>query len=141
MNGPGIHVERQFGTIPVLVAEDNVLNQEVMLDLLEDSLYLPSIAVDGLDTLAQFRGSRFGAVLLDCDMPRMNGLEVCRSIRQFEHEAGLPRTPIIAVTANAMHGDRDRCLAAGMDDYLSKPFAHDELMAVLARWVVATRKA
>lgn len=76
---------------------------------------------------------RYAAVLMDCQMPRLDGYDATRALRQREREG--ERTPVIAMTANAMKGDRERCLAAGMDDYLPKPVRPDTLGAMLARWV------
>ncbi len=82
---------------------------------------------------------RFAAVLMDCQMPLMNGFDTTREIRR--REQGLDHTPIIAMTGNTMDGDRDRCLAAGMDDYLSKPLRGLDLNELLSRWIAQPASA
>jgi len=118
----------------VLVVEDNLLNQELVIGHLEDSDYTVALAGDGRQGVEVFQRERFDVVLMDWQMPEMDGLEATRRIREFEQRNGLERTPIIAVTAHAMASDRDACLAAGMDDYLMKPYSFDDLMRALRRW-------
>ena len=118
----------------VLLAEDNLVNQEIACAMLESAGCLVTTAVDGRVAVDQWRAHRFALVLMDYQMPTLDGLEATRAIRAQE-TAGGPRVPIVALTANAMQGDRESCLAAGMDDYLPKPFKRNELMAVLRRWV------
>ncbi|MDQ3240093.1 MAG: response regulator [Actinomycetota bacterium] len=91
------------------------------------------VAADGEVALVALERRRYAAVLMDCQMPRLDGYDATRALRQREREG--ERTPVIAMTANAMKGDRERCLAAGMDDYLPKPVRPDTLGAMLARWV------
>jgi CheY-like chemotaxis protein len=86
--------------------------------------------------VASFRASPPDLVLLDCQMPVMDGFEAARRIREHEGEQGLPRTPVVALTANALQGDREHSLAAGMDDHLAKPFRDEELRALLRRHLV-----
>jgi PAS domain S-box-containing protein len=119
----------------ILLAEDNGVNQEVARAMLENLGCEIEIACDGREALARLGAAHFDAVLMDCQMPEMDGLEASRAIRARESQAGARRIPIIALTANAMEGDRERCLQAGMDDYLAKPFKLAELKAVLGRWV------
>jgi signal transduction histidine kinase/CheY-like chemotaxis protein len=116
----------------LLLAEDNPVNQEIALAMLEDSGYQVTVVDNGQQALAALAASRFDIVLMDCQMPEMDGFAATRRLRQLEAE-GRCHTPVIALTANAMTGDRQRCLAAGMDDYLAKPFSRDELLAVLGR--------
>ncbi|HOE42972.1 MAG TPA: ATP-binding protein, partial [Rhodoferax sp.] len=117
----------------ILLAEDNETNSEVLREQLRLLGYASEVAVDGVAALALWRSGRFGLLLTDCHMPCMDGFELTTAIRQ--QEAAGSRLPIIAVTANAMRGEALRCLAHGMDDYLSKPLRLQELGPVLAKWL------
>jgi two-component system sensor histidine kinase/response regulator len=124
----------------VLLAEDNPVNVEVAKAMLESLDLRVDCARNGLEALQAVRAARDGteydAVLMDCQMPVMDGFAATAEIRREEREAGRGRVlPIIAITANALQGDRESCLAAGMDDYLSKPFSQQELAAVIGRWM------
>jgi CheY-like chemotaxis protein len=92
-------------------------------------------AVDGAQAFDVFRKGRFDAVLMDCEMPVMDGLTATRLIREYEVRSGSLRTPIIALTANALSGDREFCIAQGMDDYLSKPIELRQLRLLVATWL------
>jgi len=119
----------------VLLAEDNIVNQEVAIAMLEKYGCRVQIAGDGYAVLAALAGKAYDLVLMDCQMPNLDGYAATAAIRTREQEQpGARRIPIIALTANAMEGDRERCLAAGMDDYLAKPLRTGELYAVLKRW-------
>ncbi len=117
----------------LLVAEDNEVNQKVAVRLLEKQGYRVDVADNGREALEACQRSRYDAVLMDGQMPGMDGFEATRRIR--EEEGGKRHTPIIAMTASAMKGDRERCLEAGMDDYVSKPVTPESLAAVLKGWV------
>jgi CheY-like chemotaxis protein len=91
------------------------------------------VAANGVQAVAMARLKRYDLILMDCQMPEMDGFEAANAIREFEGKTR--RTPIIAATANAFVEDRERCLAAGMDDYLSKPIAKDQLESLLKRWL------
>ena len=120
----------------ILLAEDNGVNQAVACAMLENLGYEVEVANDGAEALDLLAAGEFDAVLMDCQMPRMDGFEASREIRARESRAGAGRhVVIVALTANAMEGDRERCLEAGMDDYLAKPFKLAELAAVLGRWL------
>jgi TMAO reductase system sensor TorS len=127
----------QSATAPVgpriLVVEDNAVNREVAAGMLENLGYRSDSAVNGLLALEAIAESTYAAVLMDCQMPVMDGLTATQEIRRREAASG-GRVPIIALTANAMEGNRERCLAAGMDDFLPKPFTQVQLTAVLGRW-------
>jgi CheY-like chemotaxis protein/HPt (histidine-containing phosphotransfer) domain-containing protein len=118
----------------VLLAEDNPVNREVALINLQ-SRGVEVVAVnDGREAVAAVANEHFDLVLMDCQMPVMDGYAAARQWREIE-KARATHLPVIALTANAMDGDRERCLAAGMDDYLPKPFKRDQLARVLARHV------
>jgi two-component system, sensor histidine kinase and response regulator len=117
----------------VLVAEDNLVNQKVAARMLERIGYRAEVAANGLQALEALRGKTYAAVLMDVQMPEMDGYEATAEIRRLE-SGGERRTPIIAMTANAMQGDRESALASGMDDYLSKPVKTEELSETLAKW-------
>ena len=118
----------------ILLVEDNLVNQKVAMALLQRRGYVVSLAENGLEAVAAATQQRFAAVLMDLQMPVMSGTEATEEIRSHERRSGLPPVPIIAMTANAMQGDRESCLAAGMDDYLSKPINAEQFYACLARW-------
>jgi signal transduction histidine kinase/DNA-binding response OmpR family regulator len=117
----------------VLVAEDNAVNQRVAIRMLERLGLGADIASDGREAVQSFARQPYAVVLMDCQMPELDGFEATARIRA--REVGGRRTPIIAMTASAMRGDRERCLAAGMDDYIAKPVTIDSLRAVLRRWL------
>jgi CheY-like chemotaxis protein len=119
----------------ILVAEDNVVNQVVILRSLERLGYRAELAANGLEVLDAMGDGPYAAVLMDCQMPEMDGYEATETWRLREGPGR--RTPIVALTASAMEGDRERCLAAGMDDYLTKPVRLEALAAMLAHWVPA----
>ena len=121
--------------MPVLLVEDNPVNQKVALMLLQRRGYRVQLAEDGRAALEAFAHARFSAILMDMQMPVMDGIEATREIRNMEVLRQVARTPIIAMTANAMEGDRERCLEAGMDDYIAKPIRADQLYEQLQRWV------
>ncbi|KAB8052562.1 response regulator [Janthinobacterium rivuli] len=118
----------------MLLVEDNAINQEIALAMLEDSGYQATPADNGRRALALWERQTFDVILMDCQMPEMDGFEATRRLRRMEAQQGRARTPIIALTANAILGDRELCLDAGMDDYLAKPYTRAALLAVLARW-------
>jgi CheY-like chemotaxis protein/HPt (histidine-containing phosphotransfer) domain-containing protein len=121
-------------TVRVLLAEDNIVNQEIAVAMLEDTGYSVTVVENGLEALSTLANGEFDVVLMDCQMPEMDGFEATRVLRRQEIETGRHRMPVIALTANAISGDRERCLEAGMDDYVSKPVRRDVLLAALANW-------
>ncbi|MDC8757021.1 response regulator [Janthinobacterium fluminis] len=122
----------------VLLVEDNAINLEIALAMLEDGAYQITPADDGRRALALWQRQEFDVILMDCQMPEMDGFEATSRLRRMELELGRRRTPIIALTANAILGDRELCLDAGMDDYIAKPYTRAGLLAVLARWRLAS---
>ncbi len=118
----------------VLLAEDNQTNQMAAVRMLEMLGYQVDVAVNGVEAVEACRNGAYGIVLMDNQMPEMDGIAATRAIRAFEHAHGRSPVPIIALTADAMQGDREKCLAAGMNDYLSKPFRVVQLGEMLGRW-------
>jgi len=117
-------------SLRILVAEDNPVNQELVLELLKQRGHAATVATDGVKALAALERGRFDAVLMDVQMPNLSGLEATQAIRQGEKSTGR-HVPIIAMTAHAMKGDRERCLEAGMDGYVAKPIQAAELFATV----------
>jgi CheY-like chemotaxis protein len=124
-------------TLPrVLVAEDNPVNQLVARKMLERLGCGVDVAADGVEALAALSsGTPYSAVFMDVQMPNMDGYEATAEIRRRESEEGRGPIPIVAMTANAIEGDKEEALRAGMDDYIPKPVASDALEAVLRRWL------
>jgi signal transduction histidine kinase/DNA-binding NarL/FixJ family response regulator len=127
----------QAGPVSILVAEDNPVNQEVARRLLVKLGCQPEVVANGREVVQASAGGTYDAILMDCQMPVLDGYEAAVEIREREAVAGpgIARIPIIALTAAAMPGDRERCLAAGMNDYVAKPMTLDTLAEVLRRWV------
>jgi CheY-like chemotaxis protein len=123
--------------IRILLAEDNLVNQKLALRVLEKVGYQADLANNGAEALEMMAQNRYDLILMDVQMPEMDGLEATRRIRA---NPLLPQPIIIAVTANAMQGDREMCLAAGMDDYLTKPFKQESLKAMVAHYQQRIRK-
>jgi two-component system sensor histidine kinase/response regulator len=126
------------GPLRILLAEDNPVNQKLVLLQLEKLGYRADIALNGLEVLSASEQTRYDIILMDCHMPEMGGYEASEKIREREltpEGQAKPHTHIVALTADAMEGDREKCLAAGMDDYLSKPTRINDLSAALARSV------
>ena len=120
----------------VLVVEDNHVNQMVAVAILEQLGFTSEVAGNGLEALASYARTSFVAILMDCQMPEMDGYAATQKIRRIEGRG--PRTPVIAMTAGVGDGEGERCLLAGMDDYVSKPVSRTDLNAKLLRWLPAT---
>jgi CheY-like chemotaxis protein/HPt (histidine-containing phosphotransfer) domain-containing protein len=132
---PSAALPKPFRGTRVLLAEDNEVNQEVALAILDSLGCQVRLAANGQDAIDLSACDAFDLILMDCQMPLKDGYEAAREIRQRESTIGVLRIPIVALTANAMTGDRQKCLAAGMDDYLSKPFKKADLHSAMSRWL------
>lgn len=121
----------------VLLVEDNKINQMVAGKLLEKFGYAYDIAENGLQAVEKATSNHYDTILMDCQMPVLDGFEATQRIRQLE-QTGSQHTPIIGLTANALAGDREKCLACGMDDFTTKPIKLDELASKLAQWTQAS---
>ncbi len=120
--------------VHVLIAEDNLLNQKLALKMMEKLGCRADLAGNGREALRMIERDRYDLVFMDCQMPDMDGYEASAIIRRREKESG-GHLPIIAMTAHAMTGDRDKCIKAGMDDYISKPIRREEILQAISRWV------
>lgn len=137
--GPGV-APLSFPQAAVLLAEDNPNNQIVAKMMLRKFSVVPDIVSDGRQALEAFQKKNYDLILMDIQMPGMGGLESTKKIREIEKQCPsreTPRIPIIAMTAHALTGDREQCLAAGMDDYISKPVEKERIGQVLGKWLPA----
>jgi signal transduction histidine kinase/CheY-like chemotaxis protein/HPt (histidine-containing phosphotransfer) domain-containing protein len=128
-------LESRKGRIRILLVEDNPTNQLVARTILRKLGYSAEVASNGREALDALDRTAFHLVLMDCQMPVMDGFEATRRIRAGEGRASGPKVPVVAMTANAMQGDRERCVEAGMDDYLTKPVQPERLAEALDRWL------
>jgi two-component system, sensor histidine kinase and response regulator len=117
----------------ILLAEDNAVNRKLATLMLDKLGYRTDTANNGVEAVMAFDERRYDLILMDCFMPEMNGFEATREIRAREKIG--QHTPIVALTANTQKGDREECLAAGMDDYLTKPVHENALVEILQRWL------
>ncbi len=131
-DSPSESDRRQGQGQQVLLVEDNPVNQTVIEAMLRSLGYQVALVGDGAQAVRSVEQRDFAVVLMDCRLPVMDGYEASRQIRQLAGRADLP---IIALTANALQGDREQCLAAGMNDYLAKPFKRADLQRILLRWL------
>jgi two-component system sensor histidine kinase/response regulator len=135
----GDHVDVPAG-LRVLLVEDNAVNRKVAMRMLEEKGLHPDIANNGREAVEAWQQAAYDIVLMDIQMPEMDGYEATQEIRQRERRLAR-RTVIVAMTANAMSGDRERCMAAGMDDYITKPVRAERLYQMLASWAGRTGEA
>ena len=127
------------GSPIVLIVEDNPVNQRVAARLVEKMGYRTAVVNNGLEAIQAFQRLSYDLILMDCQMPEVDGFTATMEIRRLESPGS--RIPIIAMTANAMRGDREKCLAAGMDDYISKPVAYEDLRLLVTRWLARAEVA
>jgi len=130
--------EKWFGT-HILVAEDDEVNQAVAVGMLKKYGCRVSLANDGKQAVEIFLKESPDLILMDCQMPEMDGYQATRNIREHEKKLNI-KTPIVALTANALEGDKEKCLSAGMDDYLSKPFKPKKLQDIIDQWSLSSKK-
>jgi CheY-like chemotaxis protein len=129
---PGTGVKSSPGrSLSILLAEDNIMSKKITLQILKKIGYVADVASNGLEVLAALEHHPYDVVLMDIQMPKMDGIEATKKIRER-----WPNGPkIVAITAHALQGDREKCLAAGMDDFISKPVKLEKLRALLASYV------
>lgn len=139
--------EDQRSSIRILLAEDNMVNRKLVLKILENLGYQSEVAVNGLEALERLKSAVYDLVLMDVQMPEMDGLTVTRKFRHLENRPCPERldrtpgiTPIIAMTANALKGDKEKCLEAGMNDYITKPIRMKEMVEVIERWLALSAR-
>lgn len=128
---------RASSSVRILLAEDNVVNQKVVLKLLEKMGYAADAVANGLEAIEALERIPYDLVLMDCQMPEMDGFEATANIRRKKK---ICHIPVVALTANAMKGDREKCLEAGMDDYVAKPVSPETLKQALQRWTPSSEE-
>ena len=126
--------DSQLPPLNILIAEDNLINQKVATTVLKKMGHTVDIANNGLEAVKKFETNQYDVILMDMQMPEMDGLEATRIIREYENEKSLKAIPIISMTANAMKVDMDRSMAAGMNDFISKPFKQEQLLETLIKF-------
>lgn len=124
-----------FSGIRILLAEDNTINQLVAKSIFQNFGIDVEVAGNGAEAVELIQKEPFDLIFMDIQMPQMDGLTATGEIRRMEESSGQPRVPIVAMTAHALKGDRERLLAEGMDDYIAKPISIDILLEVLHRWL------
>lgn len=134
------HLDDQGNANKILIAEDNPVNQKVTSDTLKKLGYDVVVANNGREAFEEFKTTHFDLILMDCQMPIMDGYEATEAIREYEASSG-KHTPIIAATAHAMRGDREKCIEAGMDDYLPKPIRMMVLKEKIEEWLIGEDKS
>lgn len=127
-------ITADFKGLKVLVAEDYIINQELTKEMLELMGCEVDVAEDGLEVLQMYNDKTYDLIMMDVQMPEMDGYEATNKIREIEQTSGKKPIIIIAVTANAMSGDKDKCIEFGMDDYISKPLKGEILQNKIAKY-------
>lgn len=119
----------------VLVSEDNEINIKVLKIILDKQGLSYEVATNGKLALEMYKQTEYDIVLMDCQMPEMDGLSATRLIREYEKQTSKKNCPIVAMTANAMSGDKEKCLEAGMNDFIAKPFRSQDLVQKVNKWI------
>lgn len=119
----------------VLIAEDNEMNLKILKIILDKNGFQYEIAQNGIEAISKYMSGIFNLILMDCQMPEMDGLQASQRIREFETKENKKRITILAMTANAMKGDREKCIESGMDDFIAKPFKSQDLLCILNKWI------
>jgi len=119
----------------ILLAEDNHVNRLIAREMLELLGYEVDVAINGTEAVAAARQRTHSLIFMDCQMPELDGYEASRQIRNDESERGLARVPIVALTGNTAEEEREKCLTAGMDDHLCKPFTMGQMKGICAKWI------
>jgi two-component system, sensor histidine kinase and response regulator len=128
--------DRQKQNVRILLVDDNVINQKIALKILGKMGYRAEVAQNGREAIEVLSQFAYNLVFMDCQMPILDGYEATRIIRNKSIRIINPRVPIVAMTAHAMKGAREECIAAGMDDYIAKPVTADMIAAMIRKWVV-----
>jgi CheY-like chemotaxis protein len=126
-------------TARILIAEDNIVNQTLARRMVEKLGYKADVVANGIEALDALELIEYDLILMDCQMPEMDGYQATQMIRK--NEAGKAHLPIVAMTANALDGEKERCLATGMDDYITKPVQIHDLMKIIQRLIGSTTKS
>ncbi len=126
--------KKKMSDANILLVEDNLTNQKIVIISLNDKVKSVDTALNGKEALDMFGKSTYDVILMDIQLPIMDGITACQKIRELEASTS-KHTPIIAITANAMIGDKEKCLSAGMDEYLSKPFQPSQLIGLIEKLI------
>lgn len=129
------HSNLKFDSPVILLAEDNRVNQNLAIEILEQAGCRVDVVINGKQAINAVRENKFDLILMDCEMPEMDGFEASRILAEWKREKTIYDVPIVALTGNAMDGDKERCLAAGMQDYLSKPIRKGHMLEAIAKWL------
>lgn len=129
-----IHHNKKLKKTKILIVEDNLINQKLIIKILEKLSYKADIANNGLEALKKVESNKYDLIFMDVQMPEMSGLEATQKIRE-NNKFSSDKLIIIAMTANAMLGDKEKCLKSGMNDYISKPISLDKVEAIIFKWV------
>lgn len=128
-------ITADFNGKKTLVVDDYYINQELTKEMMEMMGCVVDVAEDGLSALAKYKNNHYDVIMMDVQMPELDGYEVTKQIREYEASGGKKPAIVIAITANSMQGDREKCLEAGMDDYISKPLRGEQLEKTLTKYL------